>query len=146
MIGRLIGLDHGLQRIGIAVSDASGIVARELMILERASKREDFKQLNAIAAEHHAVAFVIGIPYSDAPEEVYTQADKVRTWIERFKEQTSLPIIEWDEQLTSDDAREIAKMQKRDVRAHIDDLAAMLILQSYLNALKDGLAPSPPRP
>lgn len=146
MIGRLIGLDHGLQRIGIAVSDASGIVAHELMILERASKREDFEKLNAIAAEHNAVAFVIGIPYSDAPEEVYTQADKVRTWIERFKEQTSLPIVEWDEQLTSDDAREIAKMQKRDIRAHIDDLAAMLILQSYLNALKDGLAPPPPRP
>ncbi|QPC80893.1 Holliday junction resolvase RuvX [Phototrophicus methaneseepsis] len=146
MIGRLIGLDHGLARIGIAVSDASGIVARELLVLDRASKQEDFAKINQIAIEHNAIAFIVGIPYSDAPEEQYTQADKVRTWIGRFQEQTDLPIIEWDEQLTSDDAREIAKIQKRDRRAPIDDLAARLILQSYLDALKDGLAPPPPRP
>ncbi|MAU10986.1 MAG: Holliday junction resolvase RuvX [Anaerolineaceae bacterium] len=146
MIGRLIGIDHGLARIGIAVSDASGIVARELTIITRASKAEDFAQIKQIAADENAVAFVVGIPSSlDAAEGTFTQADKVRNWIGYFSETTDLPIVEWDEQLSSDDAREIARIQKRPYDAHIDDLAARVILQSYLNALNDGLAAPPIR-
>ena len=146
MIGRLIGIDHGLSRIGIAVSDASGIVARELTIIQRASKAEDFHKINQIARDENAVAFVVGIPHTvEAPEGSFTQADKVRNWIRYFAEATDLPIVEWDEQLSSDDAREIARLQKRPIEAHIDDLAARVILQSYLDALNDGLAPPPIR-
>lgn len=146
MIGRLLGIDHGLARIGVAVSDALGITARELRIIERKSRAEDFALLNKIAAEENVIAFVIGIPYNEAAEGVHTQADTVRTWIERFTETTALPIITWDEQLTSQDAVEIAKRMGRKARDPIDDLAARLILQSYLNALADGLATPPPRP
>ncbi len=91
---RLIGIDHGMARIGVAVSDHSGLIARELAIITRTSKREDFAKLNAIAAEHQARAFVVGIPSDfDAPDDVdYTQADRVRTWVERFKAATALPI------------------------------------------------------
>jgi len=145
MIGKLLGIDHGLARIGIAVSDAMGVSARELRVIKRKSKQEDFDLINEIAAKENVVALVVGIPHNDAPEGVHTQADTVRTWIQRLSETTSLPIVEWDEQLTSEDAKELAKMQKRHVRDPIDDLAARLILQSYLNALHDGLATPPPR-
>lgn len=144
---RLIGIDHGVVRIGVAVSDPLRLVARELTIITRTSKREDFARLNTIAAEQKASAFVVGIPsdFDQRPGE-YTQADKVRTWIDRFAETATLPIVQWDEQLTSVDAQELAKRLKRPRRAHVDDLAARLILQSYLDALRDGLAPAPPEP
>ena len=146
MIGRLLGIDHGLARIGVAVSDAMGISAKELRIIERKSKAEDFALLNDITQKENVVAIVVGIPYNEAPEGVHTQADTVRTWIENFKETTDLPIIEWDEQLTSQEAETIAKRMGRKPRDPIDDLAARIILQSYLDALADGLATPPPRP
>lgn len=142
--GRLIGLDHGLKRIGVAVSDLSWLVARELVVITRKSKAEDFARINQIAAEQKAAAFVIGIPYNlDAPEGAHTQADTVRLWIERFSQTTPLPIITWDEQLTSLDAEAIARTQRRKHDAPIDDLAARVMLQSYLDALRDGLAEMP---
>jgi putative Holliday junction resolvase len=145
-MGRLLCLDHGIKRIGVAVSDANRLVARELHILTRQSKQEDFVALNTIAQQEGVVAIVVGIPYSDAPDGVHTQADTVRLWISRFQETTKLPIIEWDEQLTSDDARDIAKYLRRKPTDPIDDLAARVILQSYLDALRDGLATLPPHP
>lgn len=147
-MGRLLGIDHGLARIGLAVSDANGIIATELMILERKSKREDFATLNRIAQQEGVVGVVVGIPFSDADfdddADVHTQADTVRLWIQRFAATTELPIIEWDETLTSDDARDMAQRQGRSPRQAIDDIAARLMLQSYLNAVRDGLA-EPPR-
>lgn len=147
MIGRLMGIDHGLKRIGIALSDTSGLLARELLILQRTSKREDFARLNQLAEEHDIWAFVVGIPHNDdIPEGVHTQADTVRLWITRFQETTPRPIIQWDEQFTSTDAQQLARLHKRKATAPIDDLAARLILQSYLDAVRDGLATLPPRP
>ncbi len=145
MIGRLLGIDHGLARIGLAVSDALGITATELRVINRTSKAADFALLNQIITEEGVVAIVVGMPNNEAPEGVHTQADTVRLWIERFKQTTTLPIIEWDEQLSSIDATEIAKRQGRGVRDAIDDLAARVILQSYINAIHDGLATPPPR-
>ena len=145
MMGRLLGIDHGLARIGVAVSDAMGVSAKELRIIERKSKAEDFDLLNDIVRKENVVAIVIGIPFNDAPEGVHTQADTVRTWIENFKETTDVPIIEWDEQLTSQEAEAIAQRMGRKPRDPVDDLAARVILQSYLDALADGLATPPPR-
>lgn len=145
MIGRLLGIDHGLARIGVAVSDALGITATELQVVKRKSKAEDFVVLNLIAKRENVVAIIVGIPHHEADEGVHTQADTVRTWIQRFQVTTRLPIIEWDEQLTSIDAKEIAIRHGRGMREPIDDLAARVILQSYINAVSDGLATPPPR-
>jgi putative Holliday junction resolvase len=142
---RLLGLDHGIKRIGVAISDSSGLVARELCVLVRQSKQEDFARLNALAQEHQARAFVVGVPHHEAPPGVHTQADTVRLWISRLAETTTLPIIEWDEQLTSEDAKRLARHLRRPSQAALDDLAARLILQSYLDALRDGLATFPLR-
>lgn len=142
--GRLLGIDHGIKRIGIAVSDISGLVARELTVLNRKTNREDFERIIRIAAEHKVVGIVVGLPInSDAEAGEYTQADTVRRWVERFAETTRLPITLWDEQLTSADARELSIRQGRNRREAIDDLAARVILQSYLDALRDGLATPP---
>jgi putative Holliday junction resolvase len=144
--GRLLGIDHGLKRIGLAVSDASGLVARELSIIQRQSKVADFATINRVAADHGVVAMVVGIPGNDvANPGGYTQADTVRRWIERLADTTNLPIIQWDEQLSSVDAQALARTQRRKPQEPIDDLAARVILQSYLDAVRDGLATPPPR-
>lgn len=142
---RLLGIDHGDARIGIAISDRALLTARELTIIERKSKREDFAQINVIANEQDITGLIIGLPSDfDTPEGVeYTQADRVRTWVERLKETTTLPILFWDEQLTTVDAHALAKRLKRPARARVDDLAARVMLQSYLDALRDGLAQMP---
>lgn len=144
MMGKLLGIDHGLKRIGLAVSDATGLVARELLVLKRKSKKEDFERINAIAAEENAVAFVVGLPVNhNAPPGVHKQEDTVRLWAERLSETTDLPILFWDEQLTSEDARELARERRRKPTDPIDDLAARVILQNYLDAVRDGIAEPP---
>lgn len=143
MMGRLLGIDHGIKRIGLAVSDASGLIARELAILTRTTRAADFAAISAYAEREQVVALVVGMPYSDLPEGVHTQADTVRLWISRLREVISLPVVTWDESLTSNDARELAQYLHRPSTADIDDLAARLILQSYLDALHDGLATLP---
>jgi putative pre-16S rRNA nuclease len=141
---RLLGIDHGLKRIGLAVSDASGLIARELMVMYRKTNREDFARINQIAQEQKVVCIVIGLPVnSEALPGEYTQQDTVRRWIERFSETTRLPIVTWDEQLSSVDARELSIQKGRKMRDPIDDLAARVILQSYLDAVRDGLAALP---
>lgn len=146
MIGRLLGIDHGNARIGVAVSDALGITARELQIIERTSREEDFALIQQIAKQEQVVAIIVGIPYNEAPEGVHTQEETVRLWITRLRVAVALPIIEWDEQLSSQEAQELSKRIGRSVYDHIDDLAARVILQRYLDAVADGLAALPPRP
>lgn len=146
MIGRLLSIDHGIVRIGLAVSDSMGVTARELRVIQRKSKAEDFALINQIAEEEGVVAIVVGMPNNTTTEGIYSQADTVRLWIERLRETTKLPIVEWDEQLSSEDAKALAKQQRRKANEAIDDLAARVILQSYLDALNDGLATLPPRP
>ncbi len=144
MIGKLLGIDHGLARIGLAVSDATGLIARELDIIHRQSKREDFEKLLRHAHEQQAVGFVVGLPVNyEATEQTITHTQKVLNWVEYLKPYTTLPIILWDEQLSSHDAAELARQKRRPIKAPIDDLAARVILQSYLDALRDGLAELP---
>ncbi len=141
MSGKLLCIDHGLKRIGLAVSDTLGLTARELTVINRKTNAEDFTRINHIASEQRVVGIVVGIPVnSEAQAGEYTQGDTVRRWIERYSQTTTLPIITWDEQLTSLDARELSIQKGRKVRDPIDDLAARVILQSYLDAVRDGLA------
>ncbi|TVR18558.1 MAG: Holliday junction resolvase RuvX [Anaerolineaceae bacterium] len=138
--GKLISIDHGIKRIGLAVCDELRIVARELTIIERRSRTEDFAQINALAERENAVGFIVGVPFDDSlPEGEHSRADTVLLWTQRLAETTDLPIDFWDETNTSHDAQALAKQKKRPITAHIDDLAARVILQRYIDAVRDGL-------
>ena len=139
MIGKLIGIDHGLKRVGVAVSDALGISAREIAIVEQ--NDDTYTELKRLAREQNAVGFVVGLPSNVGGSS--EQADIVTEWVNGLKEAAELPVKLWDEQLSSADAKEIAKQQKRKPADPVDDLAARVILQSYINALADGLAEPP---
>ena len=135
MTGRLIGIDHGSKRIGLALSDGLGIAARELGIVKRSTDARDFEQILAMARREGACGFVVGVPYNpNAPKGVELQADKVKGWIERLRSYTDLPVAEVSEYLTSAEARDLARQLKRKADEPIDDLAARVILQSYLDA------------
>ncbi|PJF27307.1 MAG: Holliday junction resolvase RuvX [Phototrophicales bacterium] len=132
--GRLLGLDHGLKRIGVAVCDDMRITARELTIITRQSKKADFEALAKIAQEQGVVGIVIGLPLDlDKTEGDYTRADTVRLWASRLAEVVPLPITFWDEQFSSVDAQDIAKQKRRKPTDPIDDLSARVILQRYLD-------------
>ena len=141
MNGKLLGIDHGLKRIGIAVSDPSGMLARELTIINRTSNAQDFAHIHHLAQEQKVIGIVIGLPEIRPGE--HTHGEAVLRWLERFAPTTPLPIVKWDEQLSSVDAREISIQKGRKARDPIDDLAARVILQSFLDAVRDGLATWP---
>ena len=146
MIGRLIGIDHGSQRIGLAVSDALGIGARELTILTSKGDAADFAEIAAIAKRESAVGIVVGVPHNpNAPVTAPKQADIVRDWSARLRSALQLPVAEVSEYLTSAEAQVLARSLKRRPREPIDDLAARIILQSYLDALSYGSTTFPPR-
>lgn len=139
--GKLLGIDHGAKRIGIAVCDSLRLSARELVVINRKSKSEDFATINAIADEEGVVGIVVGLPINfEAPPGQHTQADTARLWADRLSNTTELPIILWNEQFSSEDAKVLARQRHRKPSDPIDDLAARVILQSYIDSLHDGLA------
>ena len=137
MTGRVLGVDHGRKRIGLAISDALGIGARELAILQCQGESQDFAAIAGIAAREGAVAIVVGVPVNpNAPLGIESQADKVRKWVSGLRDAVDLPVHEVSEYLTSEEARGMAKALKRGAREPIDDLAARVILQSWLDGVR----------
>ena len=139
--GKLLGIDHGIKRIGVAVCDELRVSARELCIIDRRTREVDFQRINTIANEAGVVGIIVGLPTNEPLDGAYGQADTVRLWVERYSETTDLPIVLWDEQLSSEDAKDLARQHRRKPGARVDDLAARVILQSYIDALSDSLAP-----
>ena len=140
--GRLLGVDHGKVRIGLAVCDGLGIVARPLLIWRRRSRAEDFARFREIIAAEALVGAVVGLPGGDAQSE-HPAATSVRNWAKRFALACELPVLLWDETLTSVEAQSFARRGKK--RAPIDDWAAQRILQSYLDAHRVNMAPPLPK-
>lgn len=141
---KLLGIDHGLRRIGLATCDPSGLIARELTIIQRRSKAEDFEKINTIIQQERIEGVVVGIPTNyEAHEGQQSQAKSVMKWVNQLTEAIEVPVALWDEQLSSADARELARSKKRKPTDPIDDLAARVILQSYIDAVRDGLAQLP---
>ncbi len=131
---RYLALDLGDRRIGIAISDRSGMLARSLEVLRRASRAADFAHIAALVAEHHAEAIVVGLPLNmDGTEGA--QAAWVRDYSAALAETLDLPLHLWDERLTTVEAADIMRAQgRRADKQWIDAVAAAVILQSYLDA------------
>ena len=141
--GRLLGIDHGLKVIGLAVCDPTGLIARPLQLLRRTSKQEDFARINAIIVEQGAVGAVVGLPVSPPEITVYTQADQVRLWASRLAAAIPVPVYLWNERYSSQDAEELLAAAGKDRPDRIDAVAAAVILQSLLDALRDEGFPWP---
>ncbi|NLE51487.1 MAG: Holliday junction resolvase RuvX [Chloroflexi bacterium] len=136
--GRLLGIDHGLKVIGLAISDPTGLLARPLDLLRRTSKRADFARINALIAEHGAVGLVVGLPVSPPEITVYTQADRVRLWAARLAAAVEVPVYLWNERYSTQEAEELLEAAGRERPERIDAVAAAVILQEFLDARRAG--------
>ncbi len=141
--GKLMGIDYGLKTIGLAMSDSLGILAAPLSQIRRASKREDFARIAAIVAETGCREIICGVPMPPPGYTGYSQADTVRLWASRLAAAVPVPVRLWDETLSSEEAHRLLAEGDRP-RKRVDSVAAALILQSYLDALREGV--SPPQP
>jgi putative Holliday junction resolvase len=136
---RILGLDIGERRVGIAISDPTGTVARPLQTLVRGSREEDFAAIEALVAENDVELVVVGQPLSlDGTEG--PQARKVARYTRALAARLPVQVVSWDERFTTVIAEEILhqnrKQKKRRARAkdEIDAIAAAVILQSYLDS------------
>ncbi len=140
---RVLALDVGNKRIGMAVSDELRVLARGLETLQRKSKRLDLEKIGEIVEKHGVCEIIVGHPIRMGGE-ASLQTEKVRVFAEELK-RFGLPVKLWDERLTSVEA-EAALGAKRSVKQHIqqrksgavDRMAAVLILQSYLDTKHSG--------
>jgi putative Holliday junction resolvase len=134
---RILGLDVGDKRIGVAVSDPMGWTAQGLEVLMREDSGSDILRLKEIVKEYHVEAIVVGIP-KNMDGTLGEQAEKVHEYIEALKEALGLPMIPWDERLSTVAAERSlleADMSRAKRKRVIDKVAAVLILQGYLDSL-----------
>ncbi|MBC8447596.1 MAG: Holliday junction resolvase RuvX [Chloroflexi bacterium] len=133
--GRLLALDVGERRVGVAVSDPTGWLARPLTIIRRRSKREDFAAFARLVQEQEATAVVVGYPLN-MDGSVGPQARRVARYAAALEQALPVPIVLWDERLSSEEALERLRAAGggRRRRKHLDDAAAAVILQEYLDA------------
>lgn len=134
---RILGIDHGDVRIGLALSDESSLVARPLQIVEHVARQTDAETVARIAADKAARLIVVGLP-TDSEGEIGPQARKVMRWAEALAQVTPLKLEFWDESYSSVEADDLAPPRKRSRRDEPtganDALAAAVMLQSYLDA------------
>ncbi|MFP5208867.1 MAG: Holliday junction resolvase RuvX [Acidobacteriota bacterium] len=133
---RYLGLDVGNRRIGVAVSDELGLTAQPVLTLERRrNPREDLRSLARLARRFGVAGIVVGMPLHLSGEPG-AQAAKTQAYAAALGELTGLPIHMWDERLTSHEAHRIlyeAGHQRQQHRRMVDQVAATLILQSFLD-------------
>jgi putative Holliday junction resolvase len=140
---RVVGLDLGERRIGVAVSDASATLARPLRTIERgASDAEAIERLHAmieaLAAEDDVASVVVGLP-SRLDGSPNRQTQRVGTMVARLSARLSVPVFTQDERLSSHEAEERLSLREKDWRkrkAKLDAAAAAVILQDFLDARK----------
>src|SRR5512136_2856186 len=142
-MGRLLALDVGEKRVGVALCDETQTLARPLLTIQRASKKEDFARLAAVCREHAIEKVIVGLPKTLRGEEG-PQAQRVRRYALELQAALNLPIEFWDERYSSVDAQERLASSSRKVRAKgdIDSAAAAIILQEYLDALTSSQQPT----
>ncbi len=135
MSGRVLAIDFGLKRIGLAISDALGITAQGLPTRQRTRLEDDLRHIRDIAEEHSATLVIVGNPLSHTGGET-AMSRQVAAFMEKLKQRLTCPVSPWDERLTTSEALRMLRasgigIEKR--RQARDRVAATLLLQSYLD-------------
>jgi len=133
-LGRVLGLDVGTRRIGVAVSDPLGITAQGLETLQRRNKRYDFEHLRRVIRDYDVKEIVVGLPLRMSGAEG-TQSEKMRGFAEELRKKFGLPVHLWDERLTSAEANRFLRETELSIEKRgqaVDRMAAILILQSWM--------------
>ncbi len=133
-MGRILGIDHGDVRIGVALSDPTEFLASPLCVLD--STNAGMAQILALLAEHQVEKIVVGLP-RNMDGSYGSATEKVRNFIEKLKNKTDVPIFEWDERMSTVSAHNAlreAGLDGKQRKGVVDKVAAQIILQNYLDA------------
>ena len=143
--GRILALDLGEKRIGVAVSDETRTIARPLTVLKRQSRLTDFESIHGLIDKYAATLLIVGLPLLASGEEG-DKAAWVRDYATDLQRRLGLTLRFWDESFTTVEAE--ASLRERGIRGRrarqqIDAVAAAFILQSYLDAMSDWIGERP---
>ncbi|HQJ07820.1 MAG TPA: Holliday junction resolvase RuvX [Deltaproteobacteria bacterium] len=133
-----MGIDYGTKRIGVAISDPSGVIAHPLETIPVREDGSHMESLKAVVRDYEVKKIVVGLPY-DMDGGVGESANRVINWARDLEISLKLPVELWDERLTTSEAYEIlirmnVKGPKR--KRLIDKIAASVMLQGYLDAMR----------
>ena len=142
---RILGLDFGSKTVGVAVSDPLGITAQPVEIVRRKSEsklRQTLARIEELAKEYRAESFVLGLP-KNMNNTIGERALKSLEFKEKLEGRTGLPIVMWDERLTTVEANRTlmeSGVRRENRKEYVDKLAAVYILQGYLDSegMKNG--------
>jgi len=133
---RILALDHGTQRIGLAISDELKLIAQPLEFVPAEPFQAFIQRLKEILAGKPCELILVGLPRN--MDGTYgPAAEKVREFVARLKDEVPLPIRTWDERLTSAQANRVllqGNVRRADRKQKVDKMAAAILLQSYLDA------------
>jgi len=136
MSGRVLALDIGTKRIGVAISDELGWIAQPMTVIKRKSDEQVLRRIEEIVKKNEVSEIVVGLPLT-LRGEIGKSACMVLAFVEKLKEYLHIPIITWDESFSSAQAEkaliqaDISRLKRKKV---IDKIAAALILESFLKA------------
>jgi len=137
---RVLALDVGDRRIGVAISDPSQVLARGLKVIQRGSRQEDFAAVARLVEEHEVERVVVGYPRS-LDGKTHAQADKVERYAAGLAKALTVPVLLWDERLSTVSAERLlreAGLRGQKKQERVDAVAAAVILQDYLDSGKEG--------
>lgn len=135
---RIMGLDFGSKTVGVAICDPLGLTAQGIETIVRKEEnklRQTCQRIEALIKEYEVTSIVLGYP-KNMDDSVGERAQKTEEFREMLERRTSLPVILWDERLTTVEADEILEesgVPRSERKKVIDKIAACIILQSYLN-------------
>ena len=132
---KILGIDHGNVRIGIAISDESGSFARPLSIITHVSRLKDAEEVCRLAEAEGCSKIVVGVPY-DSDGREGPRARSVMRFVEQLRAICCMPVITWDESFSTQNVISTnlqMNKSRSSRRTAIDDKAAAMILQNYLD-------------
>lgn len=137
---RILGLDYGSKTVGVAVSDPLGFTAQGVEIIRRKSEnkmRQTLARIEELIAQYQVEEIVLGLP-KNMNNTLGDRAEKSLELKETLERRTGLPVVMWDERLTTVSANRVLMetgVRRENRKEHLDEIAAVFILQGYLDYL-----------
>lgn len=132
----MLAIDWGAKRIGLAVSDPTGFLARPLAVIQHISREEDARRILEKGSEADIDAVIMGVTYMDK-DELSPSGRSAQRLAAEIERQSTFKVILWNEDFTTQEAKEtmiISGSSRSKRRGHADDKAAAILLQNYLNS------------
>ena len=137
---RIMGLDYGSKTVGVAISDPLGFTAQGIETIERKEEnklRKTLARIEALVKEYEVESIVLGLP-KNMNNTLGERAEKTLEFKEMLERRTEIPVVLWDERLTTVEAERTlieSNVRRENRKKYIDKIAAVFILQGYLDSL-----------